>query len=67
MYHRLLKQIVFLKLVHTESQVNHKTHPFCVKGVHLVHNGHMLAGQAVGFCDLLGTRSVCTSFKNTVC
>ena len=30
--------MVFLKLVHTESQVNHKTQPFWVKGVHLVPN-----------------------------
>ena len=27
--------LVFLKLVHTESQVNHKTQPFWVKVVHL--------------------------------
>ena len=31
--------MVFLKLVHTEYQVNHKTQPFCVKVVHLVPNG----------------------------
>ena len=31
-------QMVFLKLVHTESQVNHKTQPFWVKVVHQVPN-----------------------------
>ena len=34
--------MAFLKLVHTESQVNHKTQPFGVKGVWLVTNGHTL-------------------------
>ena len=40
--------MVFLKLVHTQYQVNHKTQPFWVKVVHLVPNVHTLAGYAVG-------------------
>ena len=35
--------MVFLKLVHMEYQVNHKTQPFWVKVVHLVPNIQMLA------------------------
>ena len=45
----LTYQMVFLKLVHTESQVNHKTQPFWVKVVHLVvPNVQTLAGHVVG-------------------
>ena len=40
--------MVFLKLVHTEYQVNHKTQSFLVKVVHLVPNVQTLAGHAVG-------------------
>ena len=40
--------MVFLKLVHTEYQVNHKTQPFWVEVVHLVPNVQILAGHAVG-------------------
>ena len=40
--------MVFLKLVHTEYQVNHKTQPFWVKVVHLVPNVQSLAGHDVG-------------------
>ena len=40
--------MVFLKLVHTEYQVNHKTQPFWVKVVHLVTNVQSLAGHDVG-------------------
>ena len=54
--------MVFLKLVHTEYQVNHKTQQFCVKVVHLVPNVQTLAGtirhliaksQTNGFIDHL--------------
>ena len=34
--------MVFLKLEHTEYQVNHKTQPFWVKQVRLAPNGHTL-------------------------
>ena len=44
--------MVFLKLVHTESQVNHKTQPFWVKVVHLVANVQILAGHAIGTIGL---------------
>ena len=40
--------MVFLKLVHKEYQVNHTTHPFWVKVVHLVPNVQTLAGHDVG-------------------
>ena len=40
--------MVFLKLVHTQYQVNHKTQPFWVKVVHLVPNVQTLAGHAIG-------------------
>ena len=40
--------MVFLKLVHTESQVNPKTQPFWVNSVHLVPNVQTLAGHAIG-------------------
>ena len=39
--------MVFLKLVHTEYQVNHKTQQFWVNVVHLVPNVQTLAGQVV--------------------
>ena len=38
-----------------ESQVNQKTKPFQVKGVHLMPNGHMLAGFAIGAIRLATT------------
>ena len=40
--------MVFLKLVHAEYQVNHKTQSFWVKVVHLVPKVQTLAGHAVG-------------------
>ena len=40
--------MVFLKVVPTEYQVNHKTQLFCVKVVHLVPNVHTLAGHTIG-------------------
>ena len=39
--------MVFLKLVHTEYQVNYKTQPFLVKVVYLVSNVQNPAGHAV--------------------
>ena len=45
----------FLKLVHTESQVNHKSQPFCIKSVYLVPNVHTLAGHAIGAIRLAPT------------
>ena len=50
--------MVFLKLVHTESQVNHKTQPFWVKVVHLVPNVQTLAGYAVGTIRLAPTTTL---------
>jgi hypothetical protein len=44
---KYLKQMVFLKLVHTEYQVSHKTQPFWVKV-----NVQTLAGHAVGTIQL---------------
>ena len=38
-----------------EAQVNHKTQPFQVKGVHLIPNGPMLSGFAFGDIRLATT------------
>jgi hypothetical protein len=38
---------LFLKLVHTEAQVNYKTQPIWVKVVHLVPDDHTLAGHVI--------------------
>ena len=50
--------MVFLKLVHMEYQVNHKTQPFWVKVVHLVPNVHTVAGHAVGAICLAPTATL---------
>ena len=50
--------MVFLKLVHTEYQVNHKTQPFWVKVVHLVPNVQTLAGQDIGAIRLAPTTTL---------
>ena len=50
--------MVFLKLVHTEYQVNHKTQLFWVKVVHLVPNVQTLAGHAVGTIRLAPTTTL---------
>jgi hypothetical protein len=55
--------MVFLKLVHTEYQVNYKTQPFWVKVVHLVPNNQTLAGHEVGAIRLAPTA---TLYFNTV-
>ena len=52
------KQMVFLKLVHTEYQVNHKTQPFWVKVVYLVPNVQTLPGHAVGTIRLAPTTTL---------
>ena len=52
------QQTLFLKLVHTESQVNHKTQPFWVKVVHLVPIDHTLAGHVVGTIHLAPTTTL---------
>ena len=50
--------MVFLKLVHTESQVNHKTQPFWVKSIVLVPNVQTLPGHAVGTIHLAPTTTL---------
>ena len=50
--------MVFLKLVHTEYQVNHKTQPFWVKVVHLVPNVQTLAGHDIGTIHLAPTTTL---------
>ena len=50
--------MVFLKLVHTESQVNHKTQPFLVMVVYLVRNVQTLAGLAIGTIYLAPTTTL---------
>ena len=50
--------MVFLKLVHTEYQVNHKNKPFWVKVVHLVPNVQTLAGHDVGAIRLAPTTTL---------
>ena len=50
--------MVFLKLVHTEYQVNHKTQPFWVEVVHLVPNVQILAGHAIGTIHLAPTTTL---------
>ena len=44
--------MVFLKLVHTKYEVNHKTQLFWVKVVHLVPNVQTLAGHVIGTIGL---------------
>ena len=46
-----------LKLVHTESQVNHKTQPFWIV-VYLVPNIQTLAGHAIGTIYLAPTTAL---------
>jgi hypothetical protein len=50
--------MVFLKLVHTECHVNHKTQPFWVKVVHLVRSVQTLAGHSVGAIHLAPTTTL---------
>ena len=50
--------MVFLKLVYTEYQVNHKTQPFWVKVVYLVPNVQTLAGHDVGAICLAPTTTL---------
>ena len=50
--------MVFLKLVYTQYQVNHKTQPFWVKVVHLVPNVQALAGHAIGTIHLAPTTTL---------
>ena len=50
--------MVFLKLVHTQYQVNHKTQPFWVKVVHLVPNVQTLAGHDIGAIRLAPTTTL---------
>ena len=50
--------MVFLKLVHTKYQVNHKTQLFWVKVVHLLPNVQTLAGHAVGPIHLAPTTTL---------
>ena len=50
--------MVFLKLVHTEYQVNQKTQSFWVKVVHLVPNVQTLAGHAIGAIHLATTTAL---------
>ena len=50
--------MVFLKLVHTEYQVNHKTQLFWVKVVYLVPNVQTLAGHDVGAIRLAPTTTL---------
>ena len=50
--------MVFLKLVHMQYQVNHKTQPFWVKVVHLVPNVQTLAGHDIGAIRLAPTTTL---------
>ena len=50
--------MVFLKLVHTEYQVNHKTQSFWVKVVHLVPKAQTLPGHSVGTICLAPTTTL---------
>ena len=50
--------MVFLKVVPTEYQVNHKTQLFCVKVVHLVPDVQILAGHAMGTIRLAPTTTL---------
>ena len=50
--------MVFLKLVHTEYQVNHKTQLLWVMVVHLVPNVQNLAGHAIGTIRLAPTTTL---------
>ena len=50
--------MVFLKLVHKEYQLNHKSQPFWVKVVHLLPNVQILAGHAIGTICLASTTTL---------
>ena len=50
--------MVFLKLGHTEYQVNHKTQPFWVKMVHLILNIQTLARHVVSTIHLALTTTL---------
>ena len=50
--------MVILKLLHTESQVNHKSQPFWIKRVHLVPNDHTQAWHVVGAIRLAPTTTL---------
>ena len=50
--------MVFLKLVHMEYQVNHKTQPFWVKVVYLVPKIQTLAGHVIGTIRLAPTTTL---------
>ena len=50
--------MVFLKLVHTEFKVNHKTQLFWVKVVHLVPNVQTLVWHDVGAIRLSPTTTL---------
>ena len=50
--------MVFLKLVHTKYQVNHKTQPFWIMSVHLVPNVQTLAGHFIGAIRLAPTTTL---------
>jgi hypothetical protein len=50
--------MIFLKVVLTEYQVNHKTQPFWVKVVHPVPNLQTLAGHAIGAIHLAPTTTL---------
>ena len=50
--------MVFLKVVYTEYQVNHKKQLFWVKVVHLVPNVQTLAGHAIGTIHLAPTSTL---------
>ena len=56
--------MLFLKLVHTKYQVNHKTQLFWVKVVHLVPNVQTLAGHAVGTIHLAPNGFVICNIKD---
>ena len=50
--------MVFLKLVHMESQVNHKSQPFWIRRFHIVPNVQTLAGQDIGAIRLAPTTTL---------
>ena len=57
--------MVFLKLVHIESQVNRKTQLFWVKVVHLIPNVQTLAGHVIHTIHLAPTTTLHLDTVNT--
>ena len=55
--------MVFLRLVHVEYQIDHKTQPFWVKVVYLAPNIQTLAGYDINWHHPFGTKNLPSILK----